>query len=267
MKRRLVRLLTAPLTLLAWCGLTALPAHAASPAYSSTTRYVALGDSYSAGVGASASITPCGRDPLGYPTLWAKAHGITSFTDVTCGGAVTDDVLANQISALSPQTDVVTITIGGNDVGVGAQVLTCVVFGDQACAQSVRKTEADLPIYAAKIDKTYAAIRQAAPHADVYVLGYPHLFEPSLLCLELGAPSLGQRLVLNEGADVLDNALAQSAAKAGFHFVDVRQSFAGHSDCSLSAWINPLLGGGAALHPNASGYRLGYLPPLTAATG
>ena len=266
MQRRLVPFL-ASLPLLAALGLLAAPADAASPAYSSSTRYVALGDSYSAGLGAPNASTDCGRSPQGYPTLWATAHGITTFTDVTCSGAVTDDVLANQVPALSPQTDVVTITIGGNDIGMGQQVSTCLTSGDQACAQTIQQFETDLPTYLAKIDQTYAAIRQAAPHAQVYVLGYPHLFEATAFCFDLISPNQAQRTMLNEGNDVFNDSLARHAAQAGFRFVDVRPNFAGHSDCSPSSWINPILSLPGPLHPNANGYRLGYLAALTAVTG
>jgi lysophospholipase L1-like esterase len=85
-------------------------------------------------VGAPNASPDCGRSPQGYPTLWAKAHGITQFTDVGCGGR-TGDVLAEQVSALSPETDVVTIATGGNDIGWGEQMLTCLISGDQACSQ------------------------------------------------------------------------------------------------------------------------------------
>jgi lysophospholipase L1-like esterase len=267
MHRRRARFFAALLPMLAGPGLISGTAHAAGPAYSSTTRYAAMGDSYSAGLGAPDYSLNCGRSPHGYPTLWATAHGITGFTDVTCSGAVTDDVLAKQVPALAPQTDVVTITIGGNDVGLGNQVSTCLTGGDQACTQAVQQMETDLPTYMAKIDKTYAAIRQAAPHAQVYVLGYPHLFETTTLCFDLISPNQTQRKELNAGNDVLNQNLAQQAARAGFHFVDVRQKFAGHSDCSLSSWLNPILSLPGPLHPTADGYKLGYLAALNAATG
>jgi lysophospholipase L1-like esterase len=259
-------LLTALVPALAALGTLTAPAGAAGPAYSSATRYVALGDSYSAGLGAPGITLPCGRSPQGYPTLWAKAHQITAFTDATCSGAVTDDVLANQIPSLSAQTDVVTITIGGNDVGLGQKVGTC-LLGDPACTQTIQQLKTDMPTYMAKIDKTYAAIRQAAPHAEVYVLGYPHLFELSPLCLDL-APGLTQRAMLNQAVDTLTDNLAQHAAQAGFRFVDVRKAFAGRSDCSFDpSWINPVLNLTAPLHPTADGYKYGYLAALTSATG
>ncbi|WAL74661.1 SGNH/GDSL hydrolase family protein [Kitasatospora sp. YST-16] len=267
MHRRISRLLAAALPVLATVGMLASPAGAATPTYDSTTHYVAMGDSYSAGLGAANPTLPCGQSTQGYPTLWAQDHGIASFTDVTCSGAVSDDVLTKQLPALNAQTDVVTITIGGNDVGLGQQVSTCLSGGDQVCSQTVQQFKADLPTYLAKIDQTYAAIRQAAPNAKVYVLGYPHLFEPSPICWDL-APSLAARITLNDGNDALNNGLAQHATQAGFTFVDVRQAFSGRSDCSfLPSWINPTLNLLAPLHPTADGYKYGYFATLKSVTG
>lgn len=256
------RVLTIPLLLLAVLTLVTAPAHADAP----TTRYVAMGDSFSAGVGAPGGSPDCGRSPQGYPTLWAAAHGITEFTDVTCGGAVTDDVLNEQISGLTPETDIVTITIGGNDTAWGDKVLTCMLSGDAACTDAVDQAVADMPAIAAKVDATYAAIRRAAPTAQVYVLGYPNLFEETAGCAAAVAPNQYQRKELNRFAGALNQSIAHSATKAGYRFVDAQPFFAGHAVCSDQPWIHPVLAL-PPLHPNADGYRLGYLPALTAATG
>jgi len=77
--------------------------------------YVALGDSYSSGVGTGvydAASGACQRSPLSYPPLWVAEHHPASFEFVACSGSTTADVRANQISALKPTTDLVTITIG-----------------------------------------------------------------------------------------------------------------------------------------------------------
>ncbi|MEV0012667.1 SGNH/GDSL hydrolase family protein [Streptomyces sp. NPDC051840] len=260
-----LRSLAAPLPLLAAVGLLSAPAHAATPAYDSTTQYVAMGDSFSAGVGAPGGDTDCGRTAQSYPALWANAHGITSFTDVTCGGAVTDDVLANQISGLNAETDVVTITIGGNDAAWGEQVTTC-MSGDSACTTSINKAIADMPAITAKLDTTYAAIHQAAPNATVYVLGYPLLFEETASCSVLIAPNQFQRKEINRFGKALNQGIASSASKAGFKYVDAQPSFAGHAVCSNQSWFHAIADL-PPLHPTADGYKLGYLPALTSVTG
>ncbi|WP_181803064.1 SGNH/GDSL hydrolase family protein [Streptomyces shenzhenensis] len=267
MRKQLLRLIAAPVPLLATLGLLAAPAQAATPAYDSTTQYVAMGDSFSSGLGAPNASLDCGRSPQGYPTLWAQAHGITSFTDVTCGGAVTDDVLAKQISGLNAQTDVVTITIGGNDAAWGDKVMTCMLSGDTACTDAVNKAVADLPTVAAKVDRTYAAIRQAAPNATVYVLGYPLLFEETAACSAWLVPNQYQRKEIDRFGRALNQTLGQRASNAGFRFVDAQPFFAGHAVCSSQPWIYPVVNLPAPLHPTADGYRLGYLAALTSATG
>ena len=267
MRRHRARFLTAPLSLLTALGLLAAPAAAAAPAYDSTTRYVAMGDSFSSGLGAPTTDLTCGRSTQGYPTLWAKAHGIASFTDVTCGGAVTDDVLAGQISGLNAQTDAVTITIGGNDAKWGEQVMACLSGGEAACTDAVDKAVAGMPAIAAKLDQTYAAIRQAAPNADVYALGYPLLFEETAGCSAWIVPDQNRRKLLNKVGRALNQSIAQSAANAGFRFVDAQPFFAGHAVCSAQPWISPIVHLPAPLHPTADGYRYGYLAALTAATG
>ncbi|WAL74652.1 SGNH/GDSL hydrolase family protein [Kitasatospora sp. YST-16] len=265
MRKQLVRLF-APLTLLAAVGVSAAPADAVTPAYNSATKYVAMGDSFSAGVGAPFGDPTCGRSPLGYPTLWAQDHGITSFTDVSCGGAVTEDVLANQVSALSADTNVVTITIGGNDTAWGEKVLTCMNSGDAACTAAVDQAVADMAPLAAKLDATYTAIRQAAPNATVYVLGYPLLFEETSSCSVWIAPNQFQRKELNRFAKALDQTIAGRAANAGFTFVDAQPTFAGHAVCSSQAWLYPIANL-TPLHPTPDGYRYGYFAALKSATG
>ena len=77
---------------------TAMPANAA------TVNYVALGDSYSSGVGAGSyysSSGSCDRSPNAYPAQWAAANSVTSFTFAACSGATTADVINNQLSALN----------------------------------------------------------------------------------------------------------------------------------------------------------------------
>src|SRR5690349_6291158 len=87
-------------------------------------RYVALGDSYSAasGVAPPDPTSPlCARSTVNYPHLIAAATGAT-LRDVTCGAAETKDFRTSQYPGVAPQLDalrrntqLVTMTIGGND--------------------------------------------------------------------------------------------------------------------------------------------------------
>lgn len=126
--------------------------------------YVALGDSYSSGVGAPGGTGACVQSPQGYPALFAEAADVTSFTLAACGGAKTAGVLSDQLAALGPQTDLVSITIGGNDVGFAPTLGSCLIGDDAGCARTVeRARQTGLATVAADLDRTYAAVRQRAP--------------------------------------------------------------------------------------------------------
>ncbi|MBO0769122.1 MAG: lipase, partial [Solirubrobacterales bacterium] len=102
------------LALACTCALLALPAAA-----SAATGYVALGDSYSSGVGTRdyySDSGSCDRSPKAYGPLVAAAKGY-SLNFQACSGAKTTDVNSNQLGALNSSTGLVTITIGGNDAG------------------------------------------------------------------------------------------------------------------------------------------------------
>lgn len=177
MRRRLLRLacLVAPA---AAAVLVAAPARAADP-----TDYAALGDSYSSGVGTVAASGTCARSPQGYPQLWVDTHAVSSFAFVACSGATTDDVLANQLDALNGGTDLVTISIGGNDAGFASTILTCKFGSDSDCLTALGRADTYIDtVLPGKLDRTYAAISGRAPNARVVVLGYPHLYEQGTGC-------------------------------------------------------------------------------------
>jgi lysophospholipase L1-like esterase len=209
----------------------------------------------------------CSRGPRSYAPLWATAHG-ARFTFVACGGATTTDVRRSQVGALTDATDLVTITIGGNDAGFVTVVGTCVVGSDGACTAAVEAARGYVvTILPAQLDATYRDIRSRAPRARVIVLGYPKLFELTPSCGWFGL-SLAKRTILNRGADTLAGVIAARAAAAGFDYVDVRTVFAGHGICAGIPWINPTTWPVTdSYHPTSAGYQLGYLTALTAVTG
>ncbi len=236
-------------------------------------NYVALGDSYSSGVGTGVydpASGGCARSPLSSPPRWATEHHPASFTFVACSGARIADVLSTQISALRPDTDLVTITIGGNDAGFAPVLHICTTAtSDHTCAALVDAAEIfvlfALPV---RLAQTYAAIRHAAPHAQVVVLGYPRLFDLAPSCADAHAPNLNRRTNLNQGADLLDGVIKSVSQRFGFSFGDVRAQFAAHGVCSADPWINgPSMPTSVGLyHPTQTGYRDGYLPALDTAT-
>ncbi|MDN0195961.1 SGNH/GDSL hydrolase family protein [Streptomyces sp. S.PNR 29] len=230
--------------------------------------YVALGDSYSSGVGAGSYISSsgdCKRSTKAYPYLWAAAHSPSSFDFTACSGARTGDVLSSQLGPLSTSTALVSLTVGGNDAGFADVMTTCVTQSDSACLSRINTAKAyvdsTLP---GKLDSVYSAIRSKAPNAHVVVIGYPRFYKLGTSCLGL---SETKRKAINDAADYLDTAIAKRAADHGFSFGDVRPTFTGHEICSGSSWLHSVnwLNIGESYHPTAPGQSGGYLPVLDSA--
>ncbi|HEX4703598.1 MAG TPA: SGNH/GDSL hydrolase family protein [Pseudonocardiaceae bacterium] len=266
---RLVRILAgaAVVTVATMLGVV-VPATAATAA-----NYVALGDSYSSGVGTDDYIndgTSCDRSPEGYPGLWAAAHGTSSFTLAACSGAKTSDVLNNQLGGLNSSTSLVTITIGGNDAGFTTVIENCILSSDSGCQTAVNNAETfarnTLP---GLLGNVYSAIRSHAPNASVVVLGYPRFYQIPGSCI-FGLSNT-KRTAINGGADVLDTVISAEAGKfGGFRFGDVRNAFSAHEICSSgSVWLHStdFTNITDSYHPFASGYSGGYLPVLDSITG
>ena len=260
---RISRAIAALVLVLAVVAVGAPQASAAAPLHrEARTRdsYIALGDSYAAGVGAAPTSNSCGRTSLAYPKLIAAA-GRLDLTQVACSGATMADVAATQLSALEPGTDFVTIQIGGNDVGFVPVLAVCAqTDNDAQCAAAVAQSTAYLnggfTINAAAL---FGAVRAGAPSAKLIVVGYPHLFG-SKDCSALTEFTAAERALLNDSADLLNRRLAQAARLVGADFADPTDRFDGHAWCSRTPWINGPASPLAAFHPNALGQLLGYLP-------
>lgn len=248
-------------------GTATVPAFGADAAI----NYVALGDSYASGTGTRDYFEDSGdclRSPKAYAQLWADSHGAAAFAFDACSGAVTDDVVADQLGSLSGDTTLVTISVGGNDIGFADVIQDCLLGSDDGCDSAVGDAETrmrdELP---GKLESTYSQIASAAPNAKVVVVGYPQINEPTGDC---GIPGFSEtkRQRINAGADVLAGVIAEQASAAGFSFADARDAFGGHGVCSDAEWINgpsnPLQ---ESFHPNVDGHSEGYLPVLNAITG
>jgi lysophospholipase L1-like esterase len=242
---------------------------AAGPsAIAADVRYVALGDSYSSGLG-TGNYDPasgnCKRSPNAYPALWAGSHATASFNFVACSGATTTDVLNSQLSPLNSSTTLVSITIGGNDAGFSTVMQTCVLGSDSACLAAVAGAQDfaanQLP---ARLNTLFSAIHSRAPGAHVVVLDYPHLYKITSICVGL---SNTKRTALNNAADTLDTTINKGAANAGFAFADVRSRFSGHELCSGDGWLHSVtIPIGESYHPTSLGHSSGYLPVLNSAS-
>lgn len=242
-----------------------------SASAASAVHYVALGDSYSSGVGSGSYTSASGsclRSTLAYSQLWANAHAPASYVSVACSGAKTTDVTANQLSALSSTTTLVSITIGGNDVNFAGVMEDCVIYSTDTCVSEINAAEntarTSLPGW---LDTAYNAIRSHAPNAKVVVLDYPRFYDNKWYCIGLSSTD---RSKINEGADVLDGVMSSAATRHGFAFADVRSAFAnGHEICDSGSWLHSVDWSDIvqSYHPTAAGQSGGYLPAFAAKAG
>lgn len=219
-------------------------------------RYAALGDSYSAGLGGGDEAGPCLRSPHSFPEQLAKSKTIVLSRFVACSGATTADVLKHQISALDPKIDLVTITIGGNDLNVDVLPSACSRGQTATCKAAVGASVALLHTLPAKLAKTYKAIAKAAPHARILVADYPLFYDlPEIDQSTLGSAEMSATVAVDAAVASLDATIAAAVAKqqqAGtdIHFVDV--SFLGHGVNVKKPWF--VLSGFDAYHPTVEGY-------------
>ena len=186
-----------PALLLASCGLSGNRPESAGTATGG--RYVAMGSSFAAGpgLGAPKPGTParCMRTFANYPTLLAERLRLTLF-DATCSGATTDHILGPwnelpaQIEAVTPGTEIVTVTIGGNDLNYVGGLLgaSCAADGmmDIAgntfpCPAKTVPSEADYIRLEANLREIARQVREHAPKASLVFVTYAELV-PDTLC-------------------------------------------------------------------------------------
>jgi hypothetical protein len=247
---------------------TGRPAAAAAP---STVNYVALGDSYSSGVGSgsyTAASGSCDQSPGAYPALWAVASDPATYSFQACSGATVGNVITSQLPALSSSTTLVSITVGGDDIGFTSVMESCALlfFITEPCTQAVDAAEnvinTDLP---GDLDTLFADIKADAPNANVVVLGYPDFFDTSVAGCPVMLPA--SRAAVNQASDMIDSVIQAAAVKYGDTYADVRPAFAGHEVCDSDPWINKLdwTDVNISYHPTAEGQSEGYLPVFSAA--
>jgi lysophospholipase L1-like esterase len=241
---------------------------AAAPAAVGADNYVALGDSFSSGVGTGSYTlsSSCRRGVYAYPWLVAQQRANTSLTFLACSGATTSSLMSTQIGAVVADTDIVTVTIGGNDIGFSDLIVQCTLAN---CSTALDNTRSSLPVVLGpRLDAVYSAIRSRALSARAIVLGYPRIFSTASCFGTLGITST-ERAKANQLADALDQLSSQRAAGAGVTFKSAIVPFTGHAVCSPSAWLNGLnfIRTIESYHPNRNGNSLGYAPLVRSVVG
>lgn len=237
-------------------------------------KYVALGDSYAVAPGTRMYDDPndvCRRGPLAYSRLWAAQHPSVAFVEASCSGATTADVTTTQIPQLTADTTLVTLQVGGNDVGFVDVLVNCVLtIDDKDCVNGAEAAkQAATTTLSPALAQTYAAVRAKAPNARVIVIGYPRLYTINGSCGIFGLSDT-ERSALNSSADTLASVMSARAAEAGFTFLDARPVFDPHTICSSSSsWLTSLEWDkiNESYHPNTVGHRDGYLAALNSLTG
>ncbi|HEY8458548.1 MAG TPA: SGNH/GDSL hydrolase family protein [Actinopolymorphaceae bacterium] len=222
--------------------------------------YVALGDSYSSGVGTRSYYDDsgsCKRSPYAYPVIDAGRLG-AALTFVACAGATVADVQNNQLGSLTSSTTYVTLSVGGNDAGWASVILKCAQPWPTTCWGEIDAAESFISnTLPGRLDALYSAIRSRAPNARVAVVGYPRLFNGEE-CNLAARISPGEQAELNAAADLLSSVIAARAAAHGFRYVDARPAFTGHAVCDDVEWINGLSNPiSESYHPNRDG-QVGY---------
>jgi lysophospholipase L1-like esterase len=268
-----------PVRRLAACVLAALVGiviGAPSASARGPLRYVALGDSYSAASGVlppdPTAAPQCLRSTSNYPHVIAGAIG-AQLTDVTCGGADTSDYFTaqydgvpRQLDALARGTQLVTMTIGGNDSGVFINsIVECGSAGLSTAGQGSPCKDRYGSSFADTIRNTtypslvraLTAVHAAAPHARVAILGYPWILPATGGCFDKMPIAEGDVPYLRGIQATLNDAVRRAAAATGSVYVNMNRVSTGHDACQAIGvrWIEPVLQGTnpVIVHPNALG--------------
>jgi lysophospholipase L1-like esterase len=222
----------------------------------------ALGDSYASGYGVP-PYSECGRSDSAYAVQVDGRMKIDLDDFAACAGATTATLVSlGQLDALDADTDLVTLSIGGNDIGWSTAVMACLGGSDAQCAGALAATTNKVTtVLPALLDSVYAQVAARAPGAPVLVTGYPRLFSPEYGGFLFASPA--DQDALNAGADLLNGVLAQAAADHGFQFVDVTKRFVDHGVNAPEPWVLGPFDPGA-FHPNTAGYEA-YTAAVTAA--
>lgn len=273
--------------LLALCGAAGAANAKPLPA---GARYVAMGSSYAAGPGLGAKAdspnTRCDRAADNYAHLFARKRNL-KLVDVSCGGATTAHLLgpwnelAPQLDALTTDTALVTVTIGGNDVGYIGRLMasSCgAMTGDQASASPICKvmnrspsapaspalaamlappTEAVWQKLAANFDRIAAEVHRRSPRARLVFVDYLTVLPAKGTCAATPLAAKDADLARAVAAR-LAKLTAEAARKAGAGLIRASAMSLRHDACAAQPWINGFtppkgVAAFAAYHPTLAG--------------
>ena len=234
--------------------------------------YVALGSSYAAGAGLGrlqpGSPLLCARSVNGYPQQLARLRGL-AIADMTCGGATARHVLRGgqffqgpQIRAVNETTRLVTLTVGGNDIGYIGDLSLLAARKDRSLFGWLARhlwqgpkplSERGFARLGADLAATLHAIHKRAPRAVVIVVTYPTALPPTGTCRRIALTEPEVRL-MRQVSDRLADTTRQAAENHGSRLVDMNRLGADHHACAASPWVSGWKDAGiATFHPTLAG--------------
>jgi lysophospholipase L1-like esterase len=217
-------------------------------------NYVALGDSMAAAPGVPDPAPPagCRKSTNDYPSVLARRLMATAFTDVTCSGAITEDItdraqqtkngwVGRQIDAVRANTDLITITIGANDIGLAADAEGCEVKSPDPAPCTEDFVSGAVDWISAAIDGHVRGwsmlidkVRAEAPNARVVLAGYGTLIRPGG-CFPAQPVLPHDSDYLQAKLNELDDRQRLLAAEKGIDYFDTRPLSQGHDICAPPA--------------------------------
>ena len=241
-------------------------------------RYTALGDSYAAGPLIPNPLAPLGclKSSNNYGRIAQRTLAFAEYRDATCSGARTDHMTAPQnvspgpnppqLDSLSADTRLVTLSIGGNDIGFSDLALDCVSalpFGSPCRDRYTRGSDqisARIAATAPKVAAVLQGIHARSPLAKVLVLNYSAIFpHTGNGCWPRMPVTPADVRWLREKQVQLNAMLATQAVANAATIVDVYGASVGRDACAGSGtrWVEPYIPGNAAapLHPNLRGMQ------------
>lgn len=210
--------------------------------------YVAMGSSFAAGPGITQSAdtppTRCGRSIDNYAHQLARKRGLR-LMDVSCGGATTANLLGRwselppQLDALTPDTVLITATVGGNDVGYigGLLAASCQAAGRASCRAPAETTEQTWQKLESDMRSSFAEMRRRAPRARIIIVDYPVVMPDRGQCDATPLP-VGQADKSRAVADRLARLTARVTKEAGVELLQASRLTHGHDACAADPWMN-----------------------------
>lgn len=262
---------THPLAI-AICAVAALVL-AASSAWSQSSitagsKYVSLGSSFAAGPGIDNQLGGCGRSSNNYASIVARTLDL-DLTIASCNGATIAHIIDTQqgdnplqIDAVTADTQLVTATIGGNDIRYTSSTFACSgTSASDQCAANLDQAAIDAAVdrLPSRLMSMYDAVKAKAPDATIVLVAYPRVFpEDAVNCSELALSEADTNYLADMGAR-LEAAFVESTSSGKAKIADVYVQAQGHGPCAANAadrWVNgnEILSSGTRYHPTAEGH-------------